>query len=124
MYVTLSPKGVISLNHFAWEKMGRPTAYHVLFDAEDQRIGLKPTATGVKHAFPIQQRSESLGKKINVFRMMNEQRIKLPHGIRFTDMEIDTEGVLILNLRTAETSNASVGWNRRREAKTNTVLGE
>ena len=117
MYVTLSPKGLISLSKYAWEKTGSPMAYLVLFDEENQRIGLKPTATGVQHAFPVLSRGPSLGKKVNAFRMMAEQRIKLEHGIRFTDMEIDAEGILILNLRTAETSSFSTAWHRRRESQ-------
>ena len=116
LYVTLSPSGLLSLSRFTWEKTGCPQAYIILFDVENQRIGLKPTAAGVKHAYPIRSRGPNLGKTINVRRMMVEQIIKLPHGIQFTDMQIDTEGILILDLRTAEASKASVGWNRRRQA--------
>jgi len=93
-------------------------AYHVFFDQEDRRIGLKPSAAGVKHAYPVLVRGRNLGKKINVHRLMIEQIIKLPQGIKFTDLHIDTEGILILDLRTAETSKFSTAWNRRRESQT------
>lgn len=117
MYVTLSPRGIISLSNFTWEKTGSPQAYLVLFDEAYQRIGLKPTATGVKHAYPVLSRGPKYGKKLNAFRMIFELGIKLEYGIRFTDIEIDPEGILILNLRTAETSKASTAWYRRREAQ-------
>ena len=111
------PEGLISLSRFTWEKTGRPMAYLILFDEENQRIGLKPTATGVKHAYPILSRGPNLGKKINVFRMMIEEGIKLKEGIRFTDIEIDPEGILILDLRTARPSKLSTTWRRRESEK-------
>lgn len=117
MYVSLSPKGVIAFSNFTWEKTGSPLAYLVLFDEENQRIGLKPTATGVKHAYPVLQRGQHSGRKLNVFRMMVEQGIKLKYGLKFPYPEIDSEGVLILDLRTAETSSYSTAWHRRRESE-------
>ena len=108
MYASLSPKGVIALSRRTWEATGSPLAYLVMFDEANQRIGLKPTATGAKNAYPAIKQGAGTGPRINAFRLVSEQRLKLPHGLRFTDIEMDADGVLTLDLRTAKVNKASV----------------
>ena len=121
MYASLSPKGVIALSRRTWEKTGRPLAYLVMFDEANQRIGLKPAAAGEKNAYPASTRGKSDCRRINAFRMMAEQRLTLTYGLRFTDIEIDADGVLTLDLRTAAVNKASIARQLRQPiAKTAT----
>ncbi len=113
MYASLSPKGVIALSGRTWEKTGSPLAYLVMFDEANQRIGLKPAASGSKNAFPAIKQGRVGCRRINAFRLMAEQRLKLTHGLRFTDIEMDADGVLTLDLRTAKVNKASVARQLR-----------
>jgi len=113
MYASLSPKGVIALSRRTWETTGRPLAYMVLFDEANQRIGLKPAAAGTKNAYPAIKQGGAACRRINAFRLMAEQRLKLKYGLRFTDIEIDADGVLTLDLRTAAVNKASVARQLR-----------
>ncbi len=108
LYASLSPKGVIALSGRTWQKTGSPLAYLVMFDEANQRIGLKPVAAGAKNAYPAIKQGRVGCRRINAVRLMVEQRLKLTHGLRFTDIEIDADGVLTLDLRTAAVNKASV----------------
>ncbi|HQU93599.1 MAG TPA: hypothetical protein PLK77_14950 [Pyrinomonadaceae bacterium] len=113
MYASLSPKGVIALSRRTWETTGRPAAYVVMFDEANQRIGLKPAASGEKNAYPAVKQGGDACRRINAHRLMAEQRLKLKYGLRFTEIEIDREGVLTLELRTAQVNRASVARQHR-----------
>jgi hypothetical protein len=45
--------------------------------------------------------------------MMAEEKISLQYGLRFKDADTDPDGILILDLRTAEVSKASVARRNR-----------
>jgi len=114
MYVTLNRKGMIAMSRVTYDRMGAPKAFQVLFDVVNNRIGLKPAALTTRNAYPVRVHSTSGGKKLNVFRMMQEFRVSLPHTVRFYDAETDEDGILILDLRTASVSPKAVGWKKRR----------
>jgi len=108
MYASLSPKGVIALSRRTWEATGSPLAYLVMFDEATQRIGLKPAAAGTKNAYPAVKQGGAACRRINAFRLMAEQRLKLQYGLRFTDTEIDAEGVHTFNLQSAAVNKSSI----------------
>jgi hypothetical protein len=113
MYASLSPKGVIALSRRTWESTGSPMAYLVMFDEANQRIGLKPADTGTKNAYPVTRQGSGACRRINAFRLMAEQRLKLTYGLRFTEIEVDADGVLTLDLRTAVVNKASIARQHR-----------
>ena len=123
MYASLSPKGVIALSRRTGETTGSPLAYLVMFDEANQRIGLKPAATGATNAYPAIKQGGSACRRINAFRLMAEQRLKLTYGLRFTEIEIDAEGVLTLDLRTAKVNKASIARQLRQPIATPTQIG-
>lgn len=114
MYASLSPKGVIAISRRTWETSGRPAAYMVMFDEANQRIGLRPAASGEKNAYPAIKHGDSACRRLNVHRLLAEQRLKLKYGLRFTEIEIDPEGVLTLDLRTAKVNRSSVARQHRK----------
>jgi hypothetical protein len=113
-YVSLSPKGVIALSGATWRNLGSPEAFVVLFDAANQRIGLKAARPTDRNAYPAITRGSQPGRHLNAFRMMAEEKLTLQYGLRFKDADVDPDGILILDLRTAEVSKASVARRNRK----------
>jgi hypothetical protein len=112
-YVSLSPKGMIALSGATWQKLGSPAAFVILFDRANQRIGLRPARVTDRNAYPVITRGSSPGRHVNASRMMAEEKISLQYGLRFKDADTDPDGILILDLRTAEVSKASVARRNR-----------
>ena len=52
-YLTLQKGGTMSLNRRAFLDLGEPEAVELLFDRDEQLIGLKPTSPKEPYAFPI-----------------------------------------------------------------------
>ena len=121
-YVTLSPDGVILLTRLTWEKSGSPAAYLVMFDDTNQRIGLKATGLGIKHAYKAYTKGKAGSRYVSCNRMLVEHGIKLKHGIRFTDIEIDQDGFITLDLRTAVINRLSVTRQHRESQKPTTAV--
>jgi hypothetical protein len=99
IYVSMNPKGVIAMNRATYKKLDEPTAFFVLFDSVNNRIGLQPTAAGVQNAFHIAKHNRG-GAKIHAWRLIRECQIDLAQTIQFQDADIDEDGILILDLRT------------------------
>lgn len=116
-YVSLSPDGEILITRVTWEKTGSPAAYLIMFDDTNQRIGLKPAALDTKHAYKAYKCGTAGSKTLSCRRMLVEHGIKLKHGIRFTDIEIDQDGFIILDLRTAVINSLSVARQHRHESQ-------
>jgi hypothetical protein len=116
MYVTLNPKGVIVMTRLTWQKSGSPEAYQKFFDDANQRIGLKPSTPNSRGAYPVNKNGRCGGRRISAFRLIAECRLLLKNTLEFPLADIDHDGVLILDLRTAEISKRSLTWERRRLA--------
>lgn len=52
-YATVQKKGIISLNAPAHQLLGGPRAVELLYDADEQLIGLRPVDQSVEHAYLI-----------------------------------------------------------------------
>ncbi len=116
IYVTLNSKGTIVINRAAVEKLGNAEAFVLLYDAANNTIGLKPTSPKNPNAYPAGRSGRHGGKKISAFQLFTECRIVVKETLEFPDAEVDREGVLLLNLRTARVSNRALNHPvRRRE---------
>jgi hypothetical protein len=104
IYVTLNRKGDIVMNEMTWNKTGAPVAYLVMFNSTNNLIMLKPTALAIKNAYPAGKKGRWKARVIRVARLLTDHNIKLPDTIEFRDAEIDRDGQLILDLRTARVS--------------------
>ena len=114
LYVTMNSKGTIVLNRAANERLGSPTAFHLLYDSANNTIGLKPTSRSLRNAYPSHPSGRHGGRKVSAYRLVTE--CSLPHNetLEFPDAEIDTDGILILNLRTAKISNRALNHPSRK----------
>ena len=120
VFVSLSPKGVFSINRATFKRLDEPKAVHVLFDEPNNRIGLKPTQEKIKDAYAvnIQQRRTGL-RSIYCPRVIHEWGLKLPARVRFYDAEIDHDGILVCDLRTARVPlNVSQHHTKKEKART------
>ena len=104
VYVSLNKHGKIALNRVAYSRAGEPAAFQIYFDKVNSRIALKPTAASMKHAYPATKKGRRGGRVIHAFRLLKEFGIKIDETIEFKDPEIDYDGQLILDLRTARIS--------------------
>ncbi|HMT07733.1 MAG TPA: hypothetical protein PKA82_06985 [Pyrinomonadaceae bacterium] len=102
IYVTMNAKGHIVMSKVTYNIVGAPEAFQILYDRANNRIGLKPTHKSMRNAYPALVSSRAGAKMVKAYRLIAEQRIDLPHTLRFYDADIDESGILILDLRTAK----------------------
>lgn len=112
-YVTMNPKGYVVMSRVTYQRLGEPKAFLLLFDTVNNRIGLKPTALGIRNAYPVAKSGGHGGRLVRAYRLMQEFGIDLPQTVRFHDAEIDQDGILILDLRTARVSTRAAGQRRK-----------
>jgi hypothetical protein len=105
VYVTMNPRGFIVMSRVTYERAGAPKSFLLLFDKVNNRIGLKPTHGQDHNAYPVGPAGRHGGKMVRAYRLMQEFGIVLPETIQFKDAEIDADGILILDLRTARISS-------------------
>jgi hypothetical protein len=106
-YVTLNPKGRLALGRRVYEKMNEPKAFNILFCAANNIIGLKPCQPKMRNAYLVCRNRGESGRHLNANRLIREYRLSLPQAIQFVDPEIDHDGILQLDLRTAIVSSRS-----------------
>jgi hypothetical protein len=94
---------------------GSPAAFHLLYDAPNNTIGLKPTALAMRNAYPTQKSGRHGGRKVNAYRLLTECSLVIKETLEFPDAEVDEDGILILNLRTAKISNRALNHPARRK---------
>ena len=116
--MTMNSKGTIVLNRAAHERAGGPEAFQLLYDAANNTIGLKPTPPAIKNAYPSSKSGRHGGRKIAAFRLIAECGLHIDDTIEFTDAEIDLDGILILNLRTAKISQRALKHPSRKTQAT------
>jgi hypothetical protein len=116
IYVTLNPKGTIKVNRATFEKMGAPDAVKILYDPDNNRLGLQPTAAKLKNAYPFARRGPHGGRIVRAYRAITEYALDLPATVRFYDADIDRDGVLVLDLRTARVPPSVTNHHTRNKA--------
>ena len=114
IYVTLNKKGTLVMNRSAHEQMDSPAAFLIFYDAANNAVGLKPTGKGIKNAYPATKSGRHGGRKIAAYRLLVECSLLIEETLEFPDAEIDTNGLLILNLRTAKISNRALNHRTRK----------
>ena len=104
IYATMNPAGDIVISRVTHEMLGGPVAFLLLYDKANNRIGLKPAALSTRNAYPTRVSNKAGAKMVRGHRLTREHRIDLPHTIQFVGAEIDPDGILILDIRTAKPS--------------------
>ena len=113
LYLTINKLGTLVMNRVTYERLGEPAAFHVMFDKVNSRIGLMPTALSMKHAYRPCTQGRRGAKVVRANRLLKEYGIKIPDTLEFQDVEIDPDGMLIADLRTARVSPKAHSQRRR-----------
>jgi hypothetical protein len=114
IYVTMNSKGTIVLNRAAHERMDSPAAFKLLYDEPNHSIGLRPSGERMTNAFIAAKSGKHGGRKIAAYRLITECGLQIRETLEFPDAEIDTDGILVLNLRTAKISNRALNHPSRK----------
>ena len=114
LYVTMNGTGTIVMNRAAYERLDEPAAFLLLYDAANNSIGLKPTGASMKNAYPVMKSGRHGGRKVAAYRLLMECGLHIKDTLEFTDAEIDLDGILVLNLRTAQVSKRALNHPTRR----------
>ena len=112
--ITLNSKGVMLFNKRAYEAMGSPGGAELMFDEEQNTIGLRPRDLRFQNAFPFKVKKHSPTKQyhyrtISASPFCKQFDIRPKTTILFTTPDLDNDGVLLLDLNTA----VSVGRGSR-----------
>ncbi|MBK9163990.1 MAG: hypothetical protein IPM21_08765 [Acidobacteria bacterium] len=102
LYATLNRDGDIMISRFTHEALGSPECVLLLFDSDERVIGLKPARETQKDAFPVRPRGSYGGRRIRAYRFCQRHAIKIDGTVRFPRLEIDAEGILILDTKDIE----------------------
>ncbi len=100
-YVTMNKRGYIVMSRKTYQNIKEPQAVHLYFDQVNSRIGIKPADPRSGDAFPVAKQGRHGGRLIRAFRLMHEFGIELPETVKFRDIALNDNGILILDLRTA-----------------------
>jgi hypothetical protein len=104
MNVTINPKGYIRLNQAALRRIGSPAAVNLLFDATNMRIGLQAANPKSANTYKVVKATNANNFFIRAYRLLIEYRVNIEETIRFSDPDVDIDGILVLNLRMVERS--------------------
>ena len=104
--ITLNSRGVMLFNKRAWEAIGSPAAAELMFDEDENVIGLKPRDIRFHNAFHIKGRNPGRDKKPN-YRFIHAAPfckhfdIRPKSTILFTKPDMENDGTLLLDVNTA-----------------------
>lgn len=115
MYITMNSKGSIVMSKYTYQRLGEPKAFVMYFDKVNSRIGLRPATPATRNAYKVGPSGKYGGKIIYGYRLTQEFGIDLPETVQFHDPEVDQDGMLVLDLRTARVSTRV--WTKKRHAE-------
>lgn len=98
--ISLSSRGVLTLNQPSFDALGEPERIELFYDHEEQLIGIKPSTPEVRHSIKIRKQGANKSYLVNARPFCYHFKIKVPKTIRFEDINME-DGVMILDLKTA-----------------------
>lgn len=87
------------MNLKTYIRMNEPEAVVLLYDSETRTIGVRPSRVEVPNAILIHARHSRYNRVFRSRKFLVRHDIELKNTIQFPSAEIDTDGVLILNLK-------------------------
>ena len=105
--VTLNNRKVLRLNQEAYTAIGDPAAVELFFDEDTLTIGVAPVDPRIRNSFPVNRQKHhgkrSAGVHIYGSPFCKHFDIKPRGTMLFTDVQLDNEGTMHLELTTAIT---------------------
>ena len=100
--VTLNHRKVFLINMPAYEMLGRPAAVELGYDENTRTIALAPVDPRRLHAFPLKGKSKKYNyHTICAAPFCRHYEIAPRRTMLFTEIDLDDEGTLLLELKTA-----------------------
>ena len=96
LHVTIDREERINLSRFTVEKLGEPERVLLMYDARSHTIGLQPASSSAKNSFHVA--SHKKGGRIYAIRLLREFNLKITHTLLFLNAELDSDGILLLDL--------------------------
>jgi hypothetical protein len=93
--VTLNNKGIIYLNAFIYDRIGRPEHVTLWYSRRDHAIAIQPTFPPTHETFVFYKKERGFAVSAAVF--CQTCKIGFPTTVRFTAPEVN-EGILVLRL--------------------------
>src|SRR5687767_395422 len=97
--VTINSKGLIYLNAYIYEQLGKPGAVTLYYSRIDDAIAIEPTSPPTHETFPLSRKERGWAIYASVF--CQTYKLDIPTTLRFTAPEVK-EGILILRSRNTE----------------------
>ncbi len=94
--VTINSKGVIYLNAYTYDQLGRPEHVTLYYSRREHAIAIEPTFPPTHESFPVPKKER--GRAIHASIFCQTYKLDIPTTLRFTAPELK-EGILILRLR-------------------------
>ena len=108
--VTINPKGEIYMNRKAFAELGKPDAVNLYYSPARQVIAVEPSHARHAESFTLRQRQPGAGGYyVSAARLFRHHRIVIKSSEAFTRPEINSDGILLLNLQ--ETTRVG-GWTK------------
>jgi len=99
LYATISPRGDFVVNLKTYIRMNEPEAVILLYDSDTRTIGVRPSRLDVPNAILVHTRHARYNRVFRSLKFLRKHGIEIEQTIQFPTAEIDTDGVLILNLK-------------------------
>lgn len=101
-HVLLSAQKAFRINAKAYEMLGEPKAVRFLFDVGRSRIGIRAEDPSAPYAFPVKRNSSGRTVQVRGALFCNKYGIRPDTTVDFQDVRLDSEGTLLLDLKTAK----------------------
>ena len=110
--VLLTREKMFRLNARAMELLGVPTSVKLFFDISRNRIGIRGEAANAKNAFPIRRRDNGKSAIVHGSLFCNRFGIRPESTLEFDGVQLDGDGILILDVSTATRPAGRSRFNR------------
>jgi hypothetical protein len=80
--IAIQRKGILALNHAAYEALGSPESVELLYDREGSRIGLRKTAATTAHAYKVRAQRGGRWWFVSGFAFLRHYGISLCTSLR------------------------------------------
>jgi hypothetical protein len=109
--VTVQRQGNISLNYAAFEAMGEPDMVELLYDREDDVMGLRTAQDNSPHAYRLRKQSSGSGFVISGRAFTQHYDIKTDAARRFR-AELNDDGILTVDLKAWSEEPPMIPWDQ------------
>lgn len=100
LYVTLHPRGIISINRGAYEELGQLPCAGLQFDKDERLLGIFKTSQDATHAIPVHKQGHSDTYLIAATPFMRMYKIDTTVPTQYKAI-VNKEGILIVDLKEA-----------------------